>query len=40
MTMLMELESREVRDMIIEYGMEAGLQEALDLLEQIAVELR
>ena len=40
MTMLMELESRAVRDMIIEHGMEAGLQEALDLLEQIAVDLR
>ena len=40
MTMLMELESREVRDMIIESGMEAGLQEGLDLLELIAVELR
>ena len=38
--MLMELEDRETRDAIIESGMEGGLQEGLDLLEQIAVELR
>ena len=40
MSMLMELESREVRDMILESGMEGGLQEGLDLLEQVAAELR
>jgi uncharacterized protein YndB with AHSA1/START domain len=39
MTMLMQLESREVRDMILATGMEGGLQEGLDLLEQIAIEL-
>ena len=38
--MLMELEDRETRDAIIQSGMEGGLQEGLDLLEQIAVELR
>ncbi len=38
--MLMELEDRETRDAIIESGMEGGLQEGLDILEQIAVELR
>jgi hypothetical protein len=29
-----------VRDMIIESGMEAGMQDAMDLLEQVAVPLR
>ena len=28
-----------MRDMIIDSGMEAGMQEAMDLLEQIAVSL-
>ena len=32
--------SREVRDLIIDSGMETGLQEGLDLLEQIAIALR
>jgi len=36
--MLMELEDRETRDAIIESGMEGGLQEGLDLLEEIAIE--
>ncbi len=40
MRMLMELEDRETRDAIIATGMEGGLQEGLDLLEQIAVGLR
>ena len=39
LTLLMELPSKEVRDMIIATGMETGLQEGLDLLEQVAVEL-
>jgi uncharacterized protein YndB with AHSA1/START domain len=39
MTQLMEVSSREVRDMIIETGMEDGMQDALDLLEQLAVSL-
>jgi uncharacterized protein YndB with AHSA1/START domain len=40
LTMLMELPSRQVRDTIIESGMEGGLQEALDHLEQVAISLR
>jgi uncharacterized protein YndB with AHSA1/START domain len=32
--------SKEVRDAIIASGMEAGLQDALDLLEEVAVSLR
>jgi uncharacterized protein YndB with AHSA1/START domain len=38
-TMLTEAHSREVRDTIIESGMEEGLQDALDLLEEVAVSL-
>lgn len=38
-TMLTEAQSREVRDTIIESGMEGGLQDAMDLLEQVAVSL-
>jgi uncharacterized protein YndB with AHSA1/START domain len=40
LTMLMELPNRDVRDMIIQTGMEGGLQEALDHLEQVALSLR
>ena len=40
LTILVEAPSKEVRDAIIESGMEAGLQDALDLLEQIAIESR
>jgi uncharacterized protein YndB with AHSA1/START domain len=40
LTMLMELPSQLVRDAIIESGMEGGLQEALDHLEQVAISLR
>ena len=39
LTMLMQVESREVRDMIIDSGMEGGMQEGMDILEQIAREL-
>ena len=39
LTILMKVESREVRDMIIDSGMEGGLQEGMDLLEQVAREL-
>jgi uncharacterized protein YndB with AHSA1/START domain len=39
LSMLMQVESREVRDMIIESGMEGGVQEGMDILEQIACEL-
>jgi uncharacterized protein YndB with AHSA1/START domain len=37
---LTQCPSRELRDMIIESGMEAGMQESMDLLEQVAVSLR
>ena len=40
LTMLMQLPSQQVRDTIIESGMEGGLQEALDHLEQVAISLR
>jgi uncharacterized protein YndB with AHSA1/START domain len=40
LTILMQAPSKEVRDMIIDSGMEAGLQDALDLLEEVAVSLR
>ena len=39
LSILMQVESREVRDMIIDSGMEGGMQEGMDLLEQIAREL-
>ena len=40
LTILVQAPSKEVRDMIIESGMEDGLQDALDLLEQVAGSLR
>jgi uncharacterized protein YndB with AHSA1/START domain len=39
LSILMRVESREVRDMIIDTGMEGGMQESMDLLEQVAREL-
>jgi len=39
-TTLVEADSQAVRDAIISSGMEAGLQDAMDLLEQVAVSLR
>ena len=39
-TILVEAPSREIRDAIIASGMEGGLQDALDLLEQVAISLR
>ena len=39
LSILMTVESREVRDMIIDSGMEGGMQEGMDLLEQVAREL-
>ena len=39
MTQLAECGSRETRDMIIDSGMEGGMQEAMDRLEQVAVAL-
>ena len=38
-TILVQAASKESRDAIIESGMEAGLQDALDLLEEVAVSL-
>jgi uncharacterized protein YndB with AHSA1/START domain len=37
---LVDAPSKEVRDAIIESGMEAGMQDAYDLLEQVAISLR
>jgi uncharacterized protein YndB with AHSA1/START domain len=37
---LVQTTSRELRDMIVGSGMEAGMQESLDALEQVAVSLR
>ena len=39
MTVLVQAPSKEVRDAIIDSGMEAGMQDALDLLEQLAISL-
>jgi uncharacterized protein YndB with AHSA1/START domain len=40
LTILVQHASKEHRDAHIDSGMEAGLQDALDLLEQVAVSLR
>jgi len=40
LTQLTECFSKDVRDMIIESGMEGGMQEAMDKLEQVAISLR
>jgi uncharacterized protein YndB with AHSA1/START domain len=37
--MLMQCPSKEVRDMIIDSGMEGGMQEGMDLLERVAISL-
>jgi uncharacterized protein YndB with AHSA1/START domain len=39
LTILVQAPSKEVRDAIIDSGMEAGMQDAMDLLEQVAVSL-
>ncbi|MGH2591427.1 MAG: SRPBCC family protein [Actinomycetota bacterium] len=39
LTTLVECHTREVRDIIIESGMEGGMQEAMDKLEQVAISL-
>ena len=39
MTILVEHPTKEARDAHIESGMEAGMQDAMDLLEQVAVSL-
>jgi hypothetical protein len=38
--LLTEVESREIRDMIVESGMEGGVQEQMELLEELARSLR
>jgi uncharacterized protein YndB with AHSA1/START domain len=38
--LLAELPTKEVRDMVLESGMEVGMQEQMDLLEQVAISLR
>src|SRR3712207_540510 len=40
LTILVEAPSKEIRDAIIASGMEAGLQDALDLLGDVAASLR
>jgi uncharacterized protein YndB with AHSA1/START domain len=39
LTILVQAPSKEVRDAIIDSGMEAGMQDAMDLLEEVAVSL-
>ena len=39
LTVLIQAPSKEVRDAIIESGMEAGMQDAYDRLEQVAISL-
>lgn len=38
--MLCEYPSKEVRDLVIDSGMEGGMQESMDALEQVAASLR
>ena len=40
LTLLVECPSKQVRDAIIDSGMESGMQEGMDLLEQVAISLR
>jgi uncharacterized protein YndB with AHSA1/START domain len=40
LTILVQAPSKETRDAIVDSGMEAGLQDALDLLEEVAISLR
>jgi hypothetical protein len=39
LTMLVEHQTKALRDMHLNSGMEGGLQDALDLLEQVASSL-
>ena len=39
LTQLMDCHSQELRDIIIGSGMEAGMQEAMDALEEVAISL-
>ena len=40
LTILVQHTSKEHRDAHIDSGMEAGMQDAMDLLEQVAISLR
>jgi uncharacterized protein YndB with AHSA1/START domain len=40
LTVLVQCPDKELRDTIIDSGMEGGMQEGMDLLEQVAVSLR
>ena len=40
LTLLVQTTSKELRDTIIDSGMEAGMQDAMDLLEEVAISLR
>jgi uncharacterized protein YndB with AHSA1/START domain len=40
LTLLVQAPSREVRDAIVDSGMEAGMQEQMELLEELASSLR
>jgi uncharacterized protein YndB with AHSA1/START domain len=40
LSLLTRVGNQEVRDMIIDSGMEGGMQEGMDLLEEIAISLR
>ena len=40
LTVLVQAPSKEVRDAIIDSGMEDGMQDAMDLLEEVAISLR
>jgi uncharacterized protein YndB with AHSA1/START domain len=37
--LLVQCPSKQIRDMIIDSGMEGGMQEAMDKLEQVAISL-
>jgi hypothetical protein len=37
--MTMDVDSKDTRDAIIATGMEGGMQEGMDILEEIAIEL-
>ena len=40
LTLLVQLSSKEERDAVIKSGMEVGMQEQMDVLEQTAISLR
>ena len=40
LTLLVQTTSKELRDMILDSGMEGGMQESMDVLEEVAASLR